>query len=126
MPIVIKKQVKFDFLGEEYKDAYLTFKSIPLKDYSEFSQTLKSVKDDDLKAADYMLGVLKNYFIEGSFPDADKVVANDLDALDPESVIKCFLTFTGQDITTEQPGEEHGLKDVSTTPSSTNQPGQTS
>lgn len=33
--IVIKRKVSFDFLGDEYKDAYLCFRSIPLVDYEK-------------------------------------------------------------------------------------------
>lgn len=36
MEIVIKKKVTLEFLGDEYKNAYLVFRSMPLKDYSTF------------------------------------------------------------------------------------------
>lgn len=38
--IVIKKRINLDFLGDDYKDAYLVFKSIPLPDYEEIQGNL--------------------------------------------------------------------------------------
>lgn len=35
MAITIRKRVNFDFLGDEYKEAYLVFRSIPLADYEK-------------------------------------------------------------------------------------------
>lgn len=96
MPIVIKKRVEFDFLGEDYKDAYLVFRSIPLKDFDEITEQIKQAEKDS-KAATFMLDTLKKYFVSGKFPDADTVAADDLEGLDAESVIKCFTRFTGQD-----------------------------
>ena len=39
--IVIKKQVSLDFLGEDYKEAYINFKSIPALDYEQIKKILK-------------------------------------------------------------------------------------
>ncbi len=38
--IVIKKKVSLDFLGEEYKEAYFIFQTIPLPDYKEFMKSI--------------------------------------------------------------------------------------
>lgn len=38
--IVIKKRINLDFLGDDYKDAYLVFKSIPLPDYESIQDSL--------------------------------------------------------------------------------------
>lgn len=97
MPIVIKKKVSLDFLGEEYKDAYLVFQSIPLKDFDKLSVEIEEAQKDK-KAAIFILNSLKKYFIEGKFPDLDKVTAEDLDGLDQEAVIRCFQRFTGQEL----------------------------
>lgn len=102
MPIVIKKKVTFDFLGEEYKDAYLIFQSIPLRDFEELIKSIQTVESDDTKAAQFMLDALKKYFVEGKFPDMDTVVKEDLEGLDPQSVIHCFQLFTGQEINAER------------------------
>lgn len=44
--IVIKKRVSLEFLGEEYKEAYLLFKAIPLADYKEFTKSLPQVSSE--------------------------------------------------------------------------------
>lgn len=38
--LVIKKRISLDFLGEDYKDAFIIFRSIPLPDYEEISKQL--------------------------------------------------------------------------------------
>lgn len=43
MKIVIKKTIKLDFLGEDYKEAYFVFQTIPLPDYKDF---LKSIPEN--------------------------------------------------------------------------------
>lgn len=96
MAIVIKKRVGFEFLGEEYKDAYLVFKTISVVEYEKVQAKAKTFEDKPEGSIEYMLGLLKSHFVEGKFPDGD-VVADDLDSLDAESLIKCFKVFTGQD-----------------------------
>lgn len=103
--IVIKRRVDLDFLGEEYKDAYLTFRTIPVKDYAEFIKSLNGLEQSDkpeenAKAVTIMLECLKKYFFEGKFPEGDKLQAvenNDLDDLDPETAIKCFEKLVGRE-----------------------------
>lgn len=128
MPIVIKKRVNFDFLGEDYKDAYLVFQSIPASDYDELLKSIADAGDDNIKAMLVMLDALQKYFIEGSFPDMEKVTKEDLTGLDGESIIKCFSVFTGREINAERGKEAPqvaDLKDASTTPSSTEPVGPT-
>lgn len=115
MPIVIKKKVSLDFLGEEYKDAYLTFQSIPLKDFDGLSKQIEEAEKEK-KAATFILEALKRYFVEGQFPGIEKLVADDLDGLDQETVIRSFAIFTGQEISPK-------VETPSTTPSSTNPDG---
>lgn len=102
MAIVIKKRVGFEFLGEEYKDAYLNFKSIPVSEYSDIESKAKQFEKDNEGSVEYMLGLLKKHFIDGKFPnekgDLEDVKADDLGGLDAESLINCFKTFTGQAI----------------------------
>lgn len=40
MPIVIKKKVSLDFLGEDYKDAELIFRSMPISDFEKILDEL--------------------------------------------------------------------------------------
>lgn len=102
MPIKIKKRVSLEFLGEDYKDAFLTFQSIPVGDLETIQDTLNNLESEGKTSVAGILDVLKKYFITGQFPD-DKgelqpVIENDLDDLDPESCIACFKAFTGQEL----------------------------
>jgi hypothetical protein len=42
----IRKTVKLDFLGEEYKDAYLVFKTIPIKEYANLLPAIDQMEKD--------------------------------------------------------------------------------
>lgn len=94
--IVIKKKLTLEFLGKEYADSYLVFKSLPVVKYKEFTEKLKSVgKDDNVKATQVMLDTLKDSFIEGSFV-GEAVQPDDLGELDGATILKCFQILTGQ------------------------------
>lgn len=96
MGILIKKKLELDFLGEDYKESYLTFRAIPALDYTNIQEQIKSVKDgEDDKGIQLMLDVLKKYFHEGEVL-GEKTEKDDLDALDPENIIKCFQKLTGR------------------------------
>jgi hypothetical protein len=102
MPIKIKKRVSLEFLGEDYKEAYLVFQSIPVGDLESIQSTLKELESEGKSSVAGILDVLKKYFISGQFPDDDgkpqDVTKNDLGDLDPESCIACFKAFTGQEL----------------------------
>lgn len=102
MPIVIKRKVSFDFLGEEYKDAYIVFKAIPVKDYAALTQKMpKDGEEDAGKSITLMLEMLEDYFIEGKFPNKDGELEDlkkeDVADLDQESTIRSFQKLTGQE-----------------------------
>lgn len=111
--IVIKKKVSLDFLGDEYKDAFLTFQSIPLKDFDELSKEVETAEKEK-RAASFILDALKKYFVEGSFPGIEELTADDLDGLDQQSVLKCFTIFTGQEL--DPKAEQPSTKPSSTSP----------
>lgn len=101
MPIVIKKRVSLEFLGEDYKDAYLTFKSIPAIEYEEYQKQIKAMEDKKDSSLTFILDILKKQFIEGQFPDngeLEPVKAEDLDGLDADATLGCFRVFTGQEL----------------------------
>lgn len=103
MAIVIKKRVDLDFLGEDYKEAYLVFQSIPAGDFDNVIKELDSVEGnkDGAGSITFILKVLKDYFIVGKFPDDNglqDVSKEDLDGLDPSTLTKCFQVFTGTEI----------------------------
>lgn len=100
MGLVIRKKVSLEFLGEEYKDGYLVFSAIPVKDLVEIDS--KMPKDDkNLESINIILDILKKYFISGESPDnkgaLTPVEVNDLDKIDSQTAIHCFQTLSGQD-----------------------------
>lgn len=91
--IVIKKRVVLEFLGEEYKDSYLVFRSMPISKYEELADKLKDV--DNKTSLKVTVDVLKDSFIEGKFEGED-VAKEDLDQFDIETLVTCLEMFTGQ------------------------------
>lgn len=101
MAIVIKKRVSLAFLGDDYKEAYLTFQSIPATDFDEVVNSLENIKEKKENSLMFILDILKKYFVSGQFPDNDTlspVKADDLGGLDPTTIIQCFKIFTGQEL----------------------------
>ena len=92
--IIIKKRVNLSFLGEEHKDDYLVFSSIPVK---EFRKLIDSKPDDSNGGqVDFIVDILKDRFIEGKFLGED-VTKEDIGDFDAESIVTCFGRLTGQD-----------------------------
>lgn len=121
--MIIKKKVSLGFLGEEYKDAYLTFKSIPVIEFEEIQNKLKALEGGkDAAAIKYILELLKSHYLSGEFPDdsgkLEDVKKEDLDQLDSQTLLECFKTFTGQDLDPKAPAVE---PTPSSTPSTTEQ-----
>ncbi len=102
MGLVIRKKVTLEFLGDEYKDAYLVFKAIPIGDLQKIQDKMPTENDKDTsKAIPVMLEVLKDYFQDGKFPnekgELEDVTKEDLDNLDANSAVKCFQGLSGVD-----------------------------
>lgn len=91
--IIIKKKVTLEFLGDEYKDSYLTFRSIPIGEYEELIKKVDAVEDS--QSMSEIIKILENYFVEGLF-DGQKVNKEDVSQFDGETILKCFETLTGQ------------------------------
>lgn len=100
--IVIKRKVSLDFLGEYYKEAYINFKAVPVRDYADLINKLPKDEKNNVESIELMLGLLKDYFVDGKFPDEKgelvSLEADDVMDLDQESAIKCFQALVGQDI----------------------------
>lgn len=118
MGLVIRKRVSLDFLGEEYKDSYLVFRSIPVPDYENIIDEVDKL--DNKKSIQYIVTTLEKYFIEGKGLDESgsliAITQNDIKLLDGETTIKCFETLTGRIV---DPKSEGQLMTQSTT---TNKP----
>lgn len=93
--IVIKKRITLEFLGDEYKDDFLVFKSIPLKAYEELIPKLEKMSEDSVKSVALIKQILEDNFIEGTFQN-EPVNKEDLADFDMETLVKCFGLFTGQ------------------------------
>lgn len=102
MSLVIRKKVSLEFLGEEYKEAFLLFRSIPIKDFNELQDEIATIGDDNKKSLGFIQEKIKHYFISGQAPNEsgalEDITVNDLDELDQQSIIKCFQSLTGQSI----------------------------
>lgn len=110
--ILIKKRVSFEFLGEDYKDDYIVFKSIPIKDYSELLKSLpEEGSNDTAKSIEVTLKCLQDNFLEGKF-GGENLTKEDLVDLDQPTAIKCFEVLVGSN---PDPKSEESLP----TPSST-------
>jgi len=116
--IVIKRKLSLEFLGEENKDDYLTFRSIPVIEFDGMINKINGVdKKDNKTATIVMLDILKEYLLDGVY-GGDKVVKEDLDGLDGAVVMKCFEILTGRPIEGGEPVDPK-VKSESTNISST-------
>ncbi len=90
--IIIRRKLALDFLGEEYKSDYLTFKAIPV---SEYSKIVDKQPDDNVEAVNFIVKMLAERFIEGRFQEQD-VTKEDIGKFDADVVTSCFAMLTGQ------------------------------
>jgi hypothetical protein len=99
--IVIKKKISLDFLGEEYKDGYLVFKSIPLRDFEQYATKAKELEGDEKASSQLIISILQENFITGMFPDEKgdlfEVKKDQLLDFDVATAVKVFSILTGQD-----------------------------
>jgi hypothetical protein len=93
--ISIEKKITLEFLGEKYKDDYLVFSSIALREYEKLLPELEAAGDNGQKSLAIIKKVLEDHFIEGKFQNED-VIKDDLADFDLETLTHCFELFTGQ------------------------------
>lgn len=104
MSIVVKKRVSLDSLGEEYKDGYLNFSSIPFKDYDKMAKEVDELAKQDAdkntsSSLDYIKKQLLDRFIEGKFVDADgetPVTKDNLFELPGDALVDAFQQLLGK------------------------------
>lgn len=97
--ILIKKRISLDFLGDEYKDAYLTFSSIPMKEYEGINKKIKDIGDDSEKALTFVRDMVTERFIEGEFPqdgESKKVTKEDLSDFPAEVFLEVMSQLNGK------------------------------
>jgi len=98
--IVIKKRISLEFLGDDYKEAYLEFSAIPLVQYKLYTKKIAEAQGDDQKSADMIISILKDHFLGGEFPDKDgklfEVAKDQFEQFDITTAVQVFKTLTGQ------------------------------
>lgn len=92
--IIIKKKVNLDFLGEDHKDDFLLFKSIPVGEYKKLIENRP--QEEDASQIDFVLNILKDKFISGTF-QGEAVTKENMEDFDAETAIACFGRLTGQE-----------------------------
>lgn len=105
--IVIKKRVNLDFLGDEYKEAYLVFNAVPVSEYPELKAKLDK-ENDNIKLIKIMVGVLQDKFVAGKFPVDGKledVTKEDIGSFDEATLTECYLYATGQKLDPKLQGQ---------------------
>lgn len=91
--IVIKKRVGLEFLGKDYADSYLEFKSMSIAEYEKLIGDLENV--DNVQSVKKTLEILKSHFLDGKF-QGEVVKAEDLEQFDVQTLVTCLEYFTGQ------------------------------
>lgn len=101
--LIIRKRVSLEFLGDEYKDAYIDFRAIPVDNYDDLMTKVNEGAADNSKANKAILDILKEYYLGGKFPN-EKGELEDIDSkeelggLTADAVLECFGKMTGQDL----------------------------
>lgn len=101
--MVIKKRISLEFLGEDYKEAYIVFKGIGL---TEFEDHVTKAQELDKKGGAgsfrLMADLLASHFISGKGPNEsgamEELKAADVSNLDIDTALKVFQLLTGQEL----------------------------
>lgn len=95
----IKKHVYLDFLGKEYKEAFITFNTIPISQLQSVGERIENAEDSNAET----LKILKENYVDSMFPTEDGKLepfdsADELDELGIDGLIKCYGTLIGRDL----------------------------
>lgn len=99
MAIQIKKRISLDFLGDEYKEAYLEFNSVAMRDYETLIKQSRDLEDKPEQSLKFIQSFLLERFMGGKFPENDKlrdIQKEELLDFDAEVFLKSFQSLTGQ------------------------------
>ena len=95
----VVKKLSLDFLGEDWKDAYINFQVLTIADVKDKFPTLTEVDPDNpasvIKGMTTVLGVLKDKFIDGKGPGGKVILVGDIEKLPAELMSKA-LDFLAQ------------------------------
>lgn len=74
--IVVKKRITLEFLGEDYKDGYIVFESIPVKDYERIIKEVEvAEKSGGSEAMNLVKKLVTGRLVEGEIPQDGGMVA---------------------------------------------------
>lgn len=99
MPIQIKKRISLDFLGEEYKEAYLEFNSVTMREYPALVKQSRELGENAEESIKFVQSFLTERFVGGKFPQGGEVKdvsKEDLLDFDADVFFQCFQSLTGQ------------------------------
>ncbi len=98
--VVIKKKISLEFLGKDYAEGYLEFKSVSFKEYQEYLGDGLEDKPEK-EAVEIITNIINKHFLGGKFPDEEgklfELTKEDINDFDLETIIKVFKILTGQD-----------------------------
>lgn len=96
----IPKKVTFEELGAEYKNSYLTFRTVPTSDFEWMESLLDKSKKNPTVPLPTLIKALEKYFLDGKFYDYDSkkeldVDAKDIGSFNSDVIVKCFKAISG-------------------------------
>lgn len=99
--IKITKRVGLEFLGEDYKDSYLVFNAVTMKDLDEIQAQAAIVQEhqDPKENLDFFRSVVDPRFVEGKINQDGKlaeVSKDDLQDLPLEVYVEIFQELMGK------------------------------
>lgn len=96
--IVINKRVSLAFLGDEYKDSYITVRYVPVKEYDDL-MSLATKAADKKESVKFIQEQIKERFVEGKIQQDGKLVdltLEDLPSFPADVFITAYQEITGQ------------------------------
>ncbi len=98
----VVKKLSLDFLGTEWKDAYINFEVLTIADIKNKFPALAQLDQNDpasvVGGMDMILDILKSKFVDGKAPEGKELKVEDLESL-PAELMKRSLDFLSQGVT---------------------------
>lgn len=95
--MIIKRRISFDFLGEDYTEAYGIFSAIPISEYPQINKTVDA-ENNSIKKSQLMLKILREKMIIVKMPnengELEDVPAKDFDP-DGELLLTVYNRLMG-------------------------------
>lgn len=98
--VVIKRRIGLGFLGEEYKEGYVEFKVLSIREATEQIEKVEAIKKDNKAAIELMQKLLEEHFVSGLFKSKDteeKLTKEDIGDFSVVAITRFFKILSGQD-----------------------------